>query len=98
LEPKFYGPYHIIKCIGFVDYKLALPSTSKIHLVFHVSCLKKFVSQNSRFQTIVSKLDEEGSLWIEREVFLNNREHNLCGYTIKEMLIKWKDTTLEDAT
>jgi hypothetical protein len=67
LAPKFYGPYEIIKCIGFVSYKLALLSTSKIHPIFHVSCLKKVVDQNCRVQTILPKLDEEGSLWIQPE-------------------------------
>ena len=41
--PKFYGQYQIIQCISEVAYKLALPTLSKIHLVFHVSCLKKVV-------------------------------------------------------
>jgi hypothetical protein len=61
LAPKFYGPYHIIKCIGSVAYKLALPATSKIHPLFHVPCLKKVVGQNCRVQTILPELDEEGS-------------------------------------
>ena len=43
LTPKFYGPYHIIKLISPVSYKIVLPTTSKIHPVFHVSCLKKVV-------------------------------------------------------
>jgi hypothetical protein len=98
LAPKFYGPYQIIKCIGSVAYKLALPATSKIHLVFHVSCLKKVVGQNCRVQTILPELDEEGSLWLQPEAVLNHRECQLCGRTIKEVLIKWKDTSPEDAT
>jgi hypothetical protein len=53
LEPKFYGPYDIIKCIGSMAYKLALPATSEIHLVFHVSCMKKVVGQNCKVQTIL---------------------------------------------
>jgi hypothetical protein len=88
LEPKFYGPYQIIKCIGSVVYKLVLPSTSKIHPVFHVSCLKKVVGQNCRVQTILPELDEEGSLWLQPEVVLNNHERQLGGRTIKEVLIK----------
>jgi hypothetical protein len=98
LAPKFYGPYQIIKCIGSVAYKLALPDTSKIHLVFHVSYLKKVVGQNCRVQTILSELDEYGSLWLQPEVIFNAREHRLCGRTIKEVLIKWKDTSPEDTT
>ena len=43
--PKFYGPYHIIQRIGEVAYKLVVPTQLKIHPIFHVSCLKKVVSQ-----------------------------------------------------
>jgi hypothetical protein len=98
LAPKFYGPYHIIKHIGSMAYKLALPATSKIHLVFHVSCMKKVVGHNCSVQTILPKLDEEGCLWIQPEAFLNHREFQMHGITIKEVLIKWKDTSSEDAT
>jgi hypothetical protein len=79
LAPKFYGPYQIIKRIGPVAYKLALPTASKIHLVFHVSCLKKVVGQNCRVQTILPELDEEGSIWLQPESILNVREHHLHG-------------------
>jgi hypothetical protein len=96
--PKFYGPYQIIKRISSVAYKLALPATSKIHPVFHVSCIKKVVGQNSKVQTILLELDEEGSLWLQPEAVLNTHEHHLRGKTIKAVLIKWKDTSPDDAT
>jgi hypothetical protein len=34
LAPKFYGPYIVLKRVGQVTYQLALPSHSKLHLVF----------------------------------------------------------------
>eukprot|EP00253_Pinus_taeda_P026833 PITA_26833 len=81
-----------------VAYKLALPPTAKFHPVFHVSCLKKVVGNHCRIQTILSELDEEGLIWLQPEQVLNMQEWHLHGRMIKEVLIKWKDTSPEDAT
>ena len=56
LAPKFYGPYT-------VAYQLALPSQSKLHPVFHVSCLKKVIGTKFQIQTNLHDLAKEGSIW-----------------------------------
>jgi hypothetical protein len=98
LAPKFYGPYKIIQHIGQVAYKLALPTHSKIHPVFHVSCLKKVVGSNCKVQTNLPELDEEGSIWLQLKVVLDTREHQLCQHMVQEVLIQWKYMQPEDAT
>jgi hypothetical protein len=97
LAPKFYGPYTILKHVGPVAYKLALPSHSKLHPVFHVSCLKKVIGTKCQIQTSLPELDEEGSIWLQPQAVLDQCEH-LCQCTIKEVLVQWKDTQPEDAT
>jgi hypothetical protein len=74
LAPKFYGPYTMLKRVGQVVYQLALPSHSKLHLVFHVSCLKKVIGAKCQIQTGLPELVEEGSIWIQPEVVLNQHE------------------------
>jgi hypothetical protein len=98
LAPKFYGPYTILKRVGQVAYQLALPSHSKLHPVFHVSCLKKVIGAKCQIQTNLTELVEEGSIWLQAKAFLDQRERHLRQKTIKEVLVQWKDTTLVDDT
>ena len=44
LSPRFVGPFEILERVGTLAYKVVLPpSLSKIHNVFHVSNLRKYV-------------------------------------------------------
>jgi hypothetical protein len=81
-----------------VAYQLALPSHSKLHPVFHVSCLKKVIGTKCQIQTNLPELAEEGSIWLQPQAVLDQREHRLRQRTIKEVLIQWKYTTPTDAT
>jgi hypothetical protein len=60
LTPKYYGPYKVLQRIGSIAYKLELPPSSRVHLVFHVSCLKKVIDNKIPFQTILPEINEEG--------------------------------------
>jgi hypothetical protein len=84
--------------VGQVAYQLALPRHSKLHLVFHVSCLKKVIGAKCQIQTNLPKLAEEGSIWLQTEAVLDQRECCLRQKTIKAVLVQWKDTTPTDAT
>ena len=42
---KYFGSFPIVERIGIVDYKLLFPPLARIHLVFHVSMLKKCEGQ-----------------------------------------------------
>eukprot|EP00253_Pinus_taeda_P021975 PITA_21975 len=78
--------------------QLALPPTAKIRPVFHVSCLKKVIGNNCRIQTSLPELDEEGSIWLQPEQVLDTRVKQLRDRMNKEVLVKWRDTSPEDAT
>ena len=44
LNPRFVGPFEVLERVGPLAYKVALPPTlSKIHSVFHVLTLRKYI-------------------------------------------------------
>jgi hypothetical protein len=58
LSPKYYGPYRLLQKIGTMAYKLEFPTSSGVHPVFHVSCLKKVIGDKIPIQTILLELYE----------------------------------------
>lgn len=97
LKPHFYGPYRIKQRIREVAYELNLPEKSKIHNVFHVSCIKKALGQNIVPSIELPPLDDEGKLVSVPEVILGFMENILKNKVITEYGIRWKDLSAEDA-
>ncbi|XP_074300558.1 uncharacterized protein LOC141631836 [Silene latifolia] len=60
LSQKFIGPYKILNRVGEVAYRLALfPALDRVHNVFHVSQLRKYVSDPSHvLEADMIKLDD----------------------------------------
>ena len=98
LAPKFYGLYQIIRKISQVAYKLQLPDKSRIHNVFHVSCLKKMSGKHQTVQKILPMLDDEGRIIWEQEAIVATIERRICSRTLKEYLIRSKNFPDEDAS
>ena len=82
MSPRYYGPYQIIQKIGIFAYKLELPPKTKIHLVFHVSFLKKVIGKNIPTQAVLPDLDEEGRIVLESECTLQTRTKKLRNRTL----------------
>lgn len=98
LQPRFYGPYKVVKRVGEVAYELELPPNSKINNVFPISCLKKALGQHVAPSQILPPLDEEGKLELLPERILGMREKRSRNKILNEYLIKWKDLPEDDAT
>ena len=55
LSPRFIGPFEILRRVGEVAYKLALPpSLSAVHPIFHVSMLRKYILDESHVLSLDS--------------------------------------------
>ena len=79
-------------------YNLELLVSSRVHPVFHVSCLKKVIGGKFLAQTILPELDEEGKVILEPEAVTETRTRQLRNRSISEYLIKWKNLPTEDST
>ena len=88
----------MLQNIGTMAYKLELPASSRVHPIFHVSCLKKAIGENIPVQTIFPELDEEGKIILEPEAVTETRTRQLQNRSISEYLIKWKNLPTEDST
>jgi len=60
-----------------VAYALELPKSSRVHNVFHVSCLKRMIGQHQQAQTLLPMLDDEGRIIFEPEYIITTRERRL---------------------
>ena len=76
LSPKYYGLYKVLQKIGTMAYKLELLVASRVHPVFHVSCLK-VIGDKLPIQTILPKHDDEGKIILEPKAVTETRTQQL---------------------
>ena len=88
LLPRWVGPFPVVKTVGSVAYKLTLPSSWKIHPVFHVSLLKPYRS-DGRVQP-PQPLVVDGELYFYVEKILDHRLVSKGRGKSREYLLKWK--------
>lgn len=63
----YYGPFPVSKKIGKVAYQLDLPPQAIIHLVFHISQLKKALGQHTTHPTIPPQLTSDLTMEVTPE-------------------------------
>ena len=100
LSPRYIGPYRIVERIGEVAYRLELPSDlDRIHDVFHVSMLHKYVPDPSHVLTEQPVEIQENLTYEEEPVqILDRREQVLRNKTIPLVKILWRSHSIEEAT
>ena len=90
LAPKRYGPFKVIRKISPVAYQIKLPSTMKIHDVFHIDLLIPFNETTSYGQAYTQPPPEliDGEEEYEVEDIISDRKFGRSKK--KQYLIKWK--------
>ncbi|XP_026428679.1 uncharacterized protein LOC113324583 [Papaver somniferum] len=98
LLAKYYGPSKILQKIGAVAYKLQLPSHSRIHLVFHVSHLKKHIGMKHTPSPILPVVDLHSEFIMLPEKVLKTISVLRGNKLARQALIQWTNSSVEDAT
>jgi len=100
LSARFIGPFQISERIGDTAYRVTLPpQLAKIHDVFHVSMLRKYVADPSH-KLRYELFDFEQDLSVEEgpAKILETRERQLRGRTIPMVRVQWEHHGPEEAT
>ena len=99
IEPRYCHPFEILSRIGQVAYQLALPPNLRVHNVFHIFVLKKYVHDATH---VVNQndvhIEPEGYFLVELDYILGWREITLWNCTIGQVKVQWKHLSLEEAT
>ena len=84
LAPRFVGPFEILEWIGPVAYKLALPpSLSRIHNVFHVLVLHKYIPDIAHMLDWKNLQIMDGQIMLEPMQITQRKTMSLRGREIR---------------
>ena len=65
LVDNYCGPFEILERIGLVAYMIALPTSTYVHNLFHVSFLKKYIHDaNHVIDWNVIQVEQEGTFQV----------------------------------
>ncbi|XP_038874993.1 uncharacterized protein LOC120067515 [Benincasa hispida] len=100
VSPRYIGTYEILECIGSSAYHLTLPiELSKIYDVFHVSMLRKYISDPSHvLESQPLQLKENLSYEEEPVQIIDRKEQVLRNKTIPLVKVLWRNHGVEEAT
>jgi hypothetical protein len=98
LSPQYCRPFEVISKVGPVAYQLALPTNLKVHNVFHVTFLKKYVHDITHIVNWnVIQVEPEGDFLVEPLCIINRKESLLRKITIAQVKVQWKKFSPKEA-
>jgi hypothetical protein len=99
LAARYCGPFEILEKIGLVTYMLALLASMRVHNVFHVSLLKKYVPDpNHIIYWNVIQVEHEGDFRVEPICILDHKVKVIRNKSIGMVKVQWTYYGPEDAT
>ena len=99
LAPRYCGSFEILSKIGQAAYQLTLPLNLRVHNVFHLSVLKKYVHDATHVINWNDvQVEPEGDFLVEPDCILERREISLRNRTIGQVKVQWKHLSPEEDT
>ena len=100
LAPRYIGPFLILDRVGEVAYRLALPpQLEKVHPVFHISMLRKYVHDPSHIVNFDDLyVEEDVSYEVKPVQILDTKEQTLRGRSIPLVKVLWRGGNNEEMT
>ncbi|XP_074299739.1 uncharacterized protein LOC141630895 [Silene latifolia] len=100
LSQKFIGPYEILDRVGEVAYRLALPpALARVHNVFHVSQLWRYLSDPSHvLSPEVIEVDEQLSYLETPKEILDRKVRKTRNGETALVKVLWTNHNVEEAT
>ena len=95
---QIFCPYIILHKVGNVAYKLQLPKGAKLHLVFHVSLLKKAMGESTTTTVELPPINDEGVIMLQPDSIVDTRWLKKEGKFIEQSLVHWNKLPPEEAT
>ena len=100
LSPSYIGPYRILKRVGSVPYEVKLPNElAKVHPVFYVSMLRKFVGDVDTIVPLKDVTIEDNLTYEEVPVEILDRQvKRLRNKEVASVKVLWRNQKVESAT
>lgn len=94
LSFRYFGPFPIIARIGQVAYRVALPETSTVHHVFHVSLLRRALKQTDQVSPV---LPNDANLFVIPVQVLDRRQKVKANRCVEQVLVRWPGGALPES-
>nr|CAN80324.1 hypothetical protein VITISV_015014 [Vitis vinifera] len=100
LSPRFVGPFEILERVGTLAYKVALPpSLSKVHNVFHVSTLRKYIYDPSHVVELEPIQIFEDLTYEEVPVQIVDVMNKVLRHAVVKLVkVQWNNHSIREAT
>ena len=100
LAPRYIGPFKILERINAIAYRLVLPpDMSPVHLVFHVSMLRKYISDLSHVIQLQSvELNENLTSEKEPVAIVDYQARQLRLKQIPMLKVLWRNNNVAEHT